>query len=84
MTYLMSHSVCKTLFSNYIFQALALGWLKDYNYFCQPIDFSYSPKALMVKRRRNQSIRNWSSLALFAKTNFKILSIFIYIIKCVI
>lgn len=58
MKYLRFYFVCNTLFCIYIFQALTLGWLGEYSYFCEPIDYSNTPKAILVKRKKSQSIRN--------------------------
>ncbi|KAL6433266.1 hypothetical protein ACFW04_006454 [Cataglyphis niger] len=32
------------------YKALTLAWLRDYSYFCQPVDYSYSPKAIEITR----------------------------------
>lgn len=35
----------------YIFyKALMLGWLRDYSFFCEPVDYSYSPRAIEITR----------------------------------
>ncbi|XP_050453502.1 elongation of very long chain fatty acids protein-like [Cataglyphis hispanica] len=33
-----------------LYKVLTLAWLRDYSFFCQPIDYSYSPKAIEIAR----------------------------------
>ena len=32
------------------YKALELAWLRDYSYFCEPVDYSYTPKAIEITR----------------------------------
>ncbi|EFN82257.1 Elongation of very long chain fatty acids protein 7, partial [Harpegnathos saltator] len=41
----------KKIYTRFIFtQALALGWLREYSFNCEPVDFSYAPRALQISR----------------------------------
>ncbi|KAG6796217.1 elongation of very long chain fatty acids protein [Apis mellifera caucasica] len=37
---------CSFLF----YKALVLAWLNDYNFYCQPVDYSYDPRAIEITR----------------------------------
>jgi len=48
-TFLIYYNACQVVFSAYIFvQFFRGGWGGDYSFRCQPVDFSQSPKALLV------------------------------------
>ncbi|XP_014209417.1 elongation of very long chain fatty acids protein AAEL008004-like isoform X2 [Copidosoma floridanum] len=43
------YDLVQIILNSYLFyKALVLAWLKDYNYTCEPIDYSNSPKAIEV------------------------------------
>jgi len=48
-TFLIYYNACQVVFSAYIFvQFFRGGWGGDYSFRCQPVDFSQSPKALLM------------------------------------
>ncbi|KAM0733699.1 Very long chain fatty acid elongase 7 [Formica fusca] len=48
---LQIYNVSQIILNAYIFyKALTLAWLRDYSYICQPIDYSYSPRAIEITR----------------------------------
>lgn len=43
------YNFVQVLFSIYLFyEGLMAGWLYDYNYSCQPVDYSDNPKSIRV------------------------------------
>ncbi|XP_058806746.1 elongation of very long chain fatty acids protein 7-like isoform X2 [Phymastichus coffea] len=43
------YDVIQIILSTYLFyKALVLGWLSDYSFACQPVDYSYSPRAIEI------------------------------------
>ncbi|KYN03231.1 Elongation of very long chain fatty acids protein 4 [Cyphomyrmex costatus] len=44
------HSIYKNLFCNYTFQAMTMGWIGEFSYFCEPIDYSNTPKTREITR----------------------------------
>ncbi|XP_012221665.2 very long chain fatty acid elongase 7-like isoform X1 [Linepithema humile] len=45
------YNIFQVLINAYIFyNALTLGWLRDYSYFCAPVDYSYTPRAIEMAR----------------------------------
>lgn len=45
------YNLVQIILNGYLFQrALSLGWLKDYSYRCEPLDTSWSPRAVQVAR----------------------------------
>lgn len=48
---LQIYNVSQIIINAYIFyKALTLAWLRNYSYICQPIDYSYSPRAIEITR----------------------------------
>jgi len=48
-TFLVYYNACQVILSAYIFvQLMRAGWWRDYSYRCQPVDYSNSPKALLM------------------------------------
>ncbi|XP_049954171.1 elongation of very long chain fatty acids protein AAEL008004-like [Schistocerca serialis cubense] len=48
---LIIYNLFQVIFSAWLFkEALEGGWLRDYSFRCQPVDYSNSPKALRVAR----------------------------------
>ncbi|XP_025158805.1 elongation of very long chain fatty acids protein 7 [Harpegnathos saltator] len=48
---LQIYNVLQIIFNMYLFyMALALGWLREYSFNCEPVDFSYAPRALQISR----------------------------------
>ncbi|CAL7952340.1 unnamed protein product [Xylocopa violacea] len=45
------YNMLQIILCSFVFyKALTLTWLLDYNIYCQPVDFSYSPRALEIAR----------------------------------
>ncbi|XP_070153803.1 very long chain fatty acid elongase 7 [Polyergus mexicanus] len=48
---LQIYNLSQIILNAYIFyKALTLAWLREYSYICEPIDYSYSPKAIEITR----------------------------------
>ncbi|KAK0166808.1 hypothetical protein PV327_004291 [Microctonus hyperodae] len=46
---LQIYNVIQIIFNIYlIYKALTLAWLNEYSYYCQPVDYSYSPRAIEI------------------------------------
>ncbi|CAK9797109.1 Elongation of very long chain fatty acids protein [Anthophora plagiata] len=45
------HNFTQVLFSSYlVYEGLMSGWLYDYSYYCQPVDYSDNPQAIRMAR----------------------------------
>ncbi|KAL7292506.1 elongation of very long chain fatty acids protein 7-like [Trichogramma pretiosum] len=45
------YDVIQIILSSYLFyKALVLGWMNDYSFTCEPVDYSFSPKAIEIAR----------------------------------
>ncbi|XP_012221659.1 very long chain fatty acid elongase 7-like [Linepithema humile] len=45
------YNIFQVLINAYIcYKILDLGWLRGYNFFCEPVDYSYTPKTIEIAR----------------------------------
>ncbi|XP_072758486.1 very long chain fatty acid elongase 7 [Anoplolepis gracilipes] len=48
---LQIYNLLQIIINAYIFyRALDLGWLRDFSYFCEPVDYSHTPKAIEITK----------------------------------